>query len=201
MLEKLKKDFFNRVPALKNLTYWEKLEMLQMYSIERRLERYRIIYAWKILESRAPDCRIRLGRRCGPRQTVRRGGNRLPQSFQVQALGLAMWKFLAMRYHSASMREYAHFHITVVKKITILGPFFGLFLIDFWLFLLRILTVFARARLRPNFVLFLTLFFLPTMAHTDFVFRIASAYAHQSAYFRIIRFRMAIPSMYVLKCA
>ena len=46
-------------------------------------------------------------------------------------LGLAMWKFLAMRYHSASMREYAHFHITVVKKITILGPFFGLFLIDF----------------------------------------------------------------------
>ena len=43
MLEKLQKDFFNRVPALKNLLYWEKLEVLQMYSIERRLERYRII--------------------------------------------------------------------------------------------------------------------------------------------------------------
>ena len=67
--------------------------MLQMYSIERRLERYRIIYAWKILESRAPDCGImvthteesRLGRRCGPRQTIRRGGDRLAQTFQVQA--------------------------------------------------------------------------------------------------------------------
>ena len=93
MLEKLQKDFFNRVPALKNLSYWEKLEFLQMYSIERRLERYRIIYAWKILESRAPDCGImvthteesRLGRRCGPRQTIRRGGDRWAQTFQVQA--------------------------------------------------------------------------------------------------------------------
>ena len=34
-------------------------------------------------------------------------------------------------YWHESMREYAHFHITVVKKITILGPFFGLFLIYF----------------------------------------------------------------------
>ena len=51
--------------------------------------------------------------------------------FVWSKLGLAMWKFLAMRYHSASMREYALFHITLVKKITILGPFFGLFLIDF----------------------------------------------------------------------
>ena len=79
-------------------------------------------------------------------------------------LGLGMWKFLAMRYHSASMRAYAHFRITLVKKITILGPFFGLFLIDFRLFLLRILTVFERARASaPQFCSIFDLVFLPTM--------------------------------------
>ena len=30
--------------------------MLKMYSQERRMERYRIIYAWKILEGISPNC-------------------------------------------------------------------------------------------------------------------------------------------------
>jgi len=59
---------------------------------------------------------------------------------------------------------------------TILFPFFGLFLIDFLPFLLRILTVSARARVpAPQFCSIFDLVFLPTMEHTDFVFRIASA--------------------------
>ena len=70
-----------------------------------------------------------------------------------------------MRYHSASMRKYVHFHITVVKKNHHFGPIF-------WPIFDRFLTIFvknfnpflrARMRLRPNFDLFLTLFFLPTM--------------------------------------
>ena len=77
------------------------------------------------------------------------------------------------------MRAYAHFRITVVKKITILGPFFGLFLIDFRLFLLRILTVFERARASaPQFCSIFDLVFFSYYVHTDFVFQIASAYAH-----------------------
>ena len=42
---------------------------------------------------------------------------------RVSWLGLAMWNFLAMRYQSASMREYAHFRITVVKKSQFLAYF------------------------------------------------------------------------------
>ena len=79
------------------------------------------------------------------------------------------------------------------KKITILGPFFGLFLIDFWLFLLRILTVFARA-CAPILFYFWPCFFA-YYAHTDFVFRNASAYAHQSAWIRIF---MAIPNLHLM---
>ena len=52
-------------------------------------------------------------------------------------LGLAMWKFLAMRYHSASMRKYAHFHITVVKKNHHFGPIF-------WPIFDRFLTIFVK---------------------------------------------------------
>ena len=101
-----------------------------------------------------------------------------------------MWKFLAMRYHSALMREYAHFHITEVKKNPHFGPIFWPLFDKILTFLLRILTVFARAP-APQFRSIFYLVFA-YYAHTDFVFRIASAYAHQSAYFRTIRIRMAI---------
>ena len=85
-------------------------------------------------------------------------------------LGLAMWKFLAMRYHSASMREYALFHIRLVKKNHNFGPIF-------WLIFDRFLTIFvtnfnrfcARGRLRPNFVLF-----LDALASLEMVFRSVS---------------------------
>ena len=71
-IEKLQKDFLNRIPALKGMNYWQKLELLKMTSIQRRQERYRIMYTWKILEGLAPNCGIqtstlgdqRQGRKC-----------------------------------------------------------------------------------------------------------------------------------------
>ena len=70
-VEKLQKDFINRIPALRELDYWQQLDTLQMLSLQRRLERYRILYVWKILERQVPNCGIqvkleegRLGRMC-----------------------------------------------------------------------------------------------------------------------------------------
>ena len=71
-IERLQKDFLNRIPALRGENYWQKLKMLKMISLQRRQERYRIIYIWKILEGLAPNCAIqsaqsddkRLGRKC-----------------------------------------------------------------------------------------------------------------------------------------
>ena len=57
-IEKLQKDFLNRIPALRGNNYWEKLKILKMISLQRRQERYRIIYIWKILEGIAPNCGI-----------------------------------------------------------------------------------------------------------------------------------------------
>ena len=57
-VEKLQKDFLNRIPELRGENYWQKLKSLKMISLQRRQERYRIIYIWKILEGQAPNCGI-----------------------------------------------------------------------------------------------------------------------------------------------
>ena len=93
-IEKLQKDFLCRIPAIRELNYWEQLGRMKMLSLQRRLERYRIIYIWKTLEGLAPNCGIqstseegRLGRKCivpiintKARQSVQ---SKKEQTFQV----------------------------------------------------------------------------------------------------------------------
>ena len=53
-----------------NYDYWEQLDMLNLYSLERRRERYIAIYIWKLLEDMVPNFGIthaynkRFGRYC-----------------------------------------------------------------------------------------------------------------------------------------
>ena len=50
-IEQLQSKFTKRIqcPGNENKDYWERLEEFNLYSIQRRFERYRIIYVWKIL--------------------------------------------------------------------------------------------------------------------------------------------------------
>ena len=57
-LETLQKTFTKRIPEVRDKNYWDRLKMLKMNSQQRRLERYLIIYTWKILEGYAPNCGI-----------------------------------------------------------------------------------------------------------------------------------------------
>ena len=59
-IEKLLSDFTARVLEVREDNYWIRLAKLKMYSQERRMERYCIIYIWKILEGLAPNCGIQL---------------------------------------------------------------------------------------------------------------------------------------------
>ena len=60
----------SKIREVRHLNYWDRLTYLQMTSQQRRLERYRILYVWKVLEGLVPDCKIevtannRLGRMC-----------------------------------------------------------------------------------------------------------------------------------------
>ena len=69
-LENLQRNYLRKIYGTRNCNYWERLKLAQMQSQERRLERYRIIYVWKIIEGLVPNCGIetitneRLGRFC-----------------------------------------------------------------------------------------------------------------------------------------
>ncbi|XP_066925852.1 uncharacterized protein [Clytia hemisphaerica] len=54
-LEQLQKSFLNGIFSLQKLNYWQKLKTLKLYSLERRRERYQIIYTWYILEKYSPN--------------------------------------------------------------------------------------------------------------------------------------------------
>ena len=53
-LENLQRIY--KIPELNGLNYWQRLKSLQMLSQSRRMERYRAIYVWKIIEGLAPNC-------------------------------------------------------------------------------------------------------------------------------------------------
>ena len=57
-LEKVQFDFLKKIPELKDKSYWNALTHMKMTSVQRRMERYRLIYCWKILENLAPNCGI-----------------------------------------------------------------------------------------------------------------------------------------------
>ena len=50
-LENVQRVFTSKVAGCKELTYWERLKMLKIQSLQRRRERYIIIHTWKILNN------------------------------------------------------------------------------------------------------------------------------------------------------
>ena len=49
-LEKIQKNFTRQINGMEGLNYHERLKKLKLYSLERRRERYMIIYGWQQLE-------------------------------------------------------------------------------------------------------------------------------------------------------
>ena len=93
-IESLFRFFSHQIKSISELNYWDRLSALKLYSQKRRMERYRIIYVWKIIEGIAPNVGIethmstRHGRLCkipqinlrvtGTIRTIREG------SFQIR---------------------------------------------------------------------------------------------------------------------
>ena len=57
-IEQLLRNYTAKIPAVKDLPYWERLKILKRNSEQRRLERYKIIHTWKILQGSVPNCGI-----------------------------------------------------------------------------------------------------------------------------------------------
>ena len=55
MIEAVQRTFTSRLQHMEHMNYWERLKYLKLYSLERRRERYMIIYVWKIINGYAPN--------------------------------------------------------------------------------------------------------------------------------------------------
>ena len=54
-LEEIQRAFTRKIRSPAKKDYWERLHKLQLYSLQRRRERYCIIYVWKMLEGLVPN--------------------------------------------------------------------------------------------------------------------------------------------------
>ena len=54
-LEKVQRDYLKKINTVHHLNYWEKLKELKLYSLERRRERYIIMYVWKAIHNIIPN--------------------------------------------------------------------------------------------------------------------------------------------------
>ena len=58
-LENLLRSFTSKIEGYKSYSYWDRLKLLDISSIERRFERYRTIYSYKILRGWADNCGLK----------------------------------------------------------------------------------------------------------------------------------------------
>ena len=72
-IEEIQRSYVRKIKGVSSKNYWERLKLLKLYSLQRRRQRYQIIYIWKIIEGRVPNinakCQAvntteRLGRKC-----------------------------------------------------------------------------------------------------------------------------------------
>ena len=54
-LEGVQRTFTSRIPAIAHMNYWERIAHLKLYSVERRRERYTILYVYKIINGIVPN--------------------------------------------------------------------------------------------------------------------------------------------------
>ena len=54
-MESVQRSFTKHIFGMKDLDYKTRLNRLGLYSLQRRRERYLIIYIWKILENLVPN--------------------------------------------------------------------------------------------------------------------------------------------------
>ena len=59
MLESTLREFTRKAKGMKDKNYWERLESFSLSSIQRRIERYRIVYTWKSLNGLTPSLGLR----------------------------------------------------------------------------------------------------------------------------------------------
>ena len=84
-LEAVQRTFTSKITEVNHLNYWERLKLLKLYSLQRRRERYIIIYVWKMICGLVPNIGIvtKEHQRHGIQCNVRKISTRAPAKIQT----------------------------------------------------------------------------------------------------------------------
>ena len=93
-IEKIQQNFTKRLSGLKEMNYHQRLKFLKLYSLERRRERYDLIYAYKILKQMVPNIGLQF------KWSTRRGRTLIPPPVCKNSTTSAK----SMRYNSFRSR-------------------------------------------------------------------------------------------------
>ena len=55
-IESVQRAYTRRITGMDGLDYWSRLNVLRLYSVQRRRERYIILYVFKIIHGLVPNC-------------------------------------------------------------------------------------------------------------------------------------------------
>ena len=72
-IEAIQRAFAYKITEVQHLNYWERLHELKLYSLQRRRERYIIIYIWKITQYMVPNIDGSMGHKIKTRKHPRHG--------------------------------------------------------------------------------------------------------------------------------
>ena len=93
-IEKLQYDFSKLIPEIRNMSYEMRLKKMNLSSLQRRFERYKIFYTWNIIQGIVPECGLNIRSMKNSRNGLKfevkkteksRIGKIRDQSFQVSA--------------------------------------------------------------------------------------------------------------------
>ena len=120
-IEQLQWSFIKKIRRDPKANYWECLNKFKIYSLQRRRERYIIIYVWKILEKLVPNINNkitanyhkRLGRRCN----VNTSYSNLQQQ-QINVHGVALFNKMPKHIRDSTNTSLDSFKRTLDQYLT-----------------------------------------------------------------------------------
>lgn len=102
-LENLQKSFIRRIYGFKDKTYWEALEELGLNSLQRRRERYQIIYLWSIIEDIVPNIKTSSGDLIKIQSTADSRNGRTIQTKPLKNSRFSTLRFNSLPFHGARL--------------------------------------------------------------------------------------------------
>ena len=112
-LEKLQYFYTGLIPELRKLSYEDRLIKMNISLLQRRYDRYRLFYIWKIMHNMVPNCGISVATESNTRQGLKLQVPKTPENSwgtlkdkSFQAIGPRCWNLLLLYLRNSTETEF-----------------------------------------------------------------------------------------------